>query len=85
MPGCECGRPQGQCIKGDMDYCPNELDFDNEYDDEEESDGSEDCGRWRDGELSYQCSKAGSEECDWECPIGLPSRAGLRRRNTKSA
>lgn len=27
-----------------------------------------DCGRWRNGHLSSSCSKAGSEECDFECP-----------------
>ena len=26
------------------------------------------CGRWRNGVLSDSCSKAGSEECDFECP-----------------
>ena len=41
-------------------------------DGDEESDGSEDCGRWDNGRLMKQCRKAGSEECDWECPIGLP-------------
>lgn len=44
-------------------------------DGDEEYDLSEDCGRWNDGRLSSQCSKAGSEECDWVCPIGLPSRS----------
>lgn len=28
----------------------------------------EECGRWRNGTLSASCSKAGSEECDFECP-----------------
>jgi len=28
----------------------------------------EECGRWRNGSLSRSCSKAGSEECDFECP-----------------
>lgn len=28
------------------------------------------CGRWRNGRLSDSCSKAGSEECDFECPYG---------------
>ena len=27
------------------------------------------CGRWRNGVLSDSCSKAGSEECDFECPF----------------
>lgn len=41
-------------------------------DGDEECDESEECGRWDNGRLSKQCSKAGSEECDWICPIGLP-------------
>lgn len=28
----------------------------------------DECGRWRNGRLSSSCSKAGSEECDFECP-----------------
>lgn len=38
---------------------------------EDEDDGADECGRWRNGLLDAQCLKAGSEECDWECPIGL--------------
>jgi hypothetical protein len=26
------------------------------------------CGRWRNGRLAAVCTKAGSEECDFECP-----------------
>lgn len=39
---------------------------------EEEYDESEDCGRWDNGRLDDQCSLAGTEWCDWQCPIGLP-------------
>lgn len=42
-----------------------------EDDDEDGDDGWSECGRWDNGRLSPQCRKAGSEECDWECPIGL--------------
>ncbi len=28
----------------------------------------EECGRWRNGRLDKHCTKAGSEECDFECP-----------------
>jgi hypothetical protein len=28
----------------------------------------EECGRWDNGRLTKRCSKAGSEECDFECP-----------------
>lgn len=47
-----------------------------EFDDHEEddNDGWDECGRWDNGTLTMQCSKAGSEECDWHCPIGLPRR-----------
>ena len=33
-----------------------------------ECDVGAECGRWRNGRLSNHCSKAGSEECDFECP-----------------
>lgn len=29
----------------------------------------DDCGRWCNGKLTKLCSKAGSEECDFECPF----------------
>ena len=28
----------------------------------------EECGRWRNGHLDRYCLKAGSEECEFECP-----------------
>jgi hypothetical protein len=27
----------------------------------------EECGRWDNGKLMQYCTKAGSEECDFEC------------------
>lgn len=41
----------------------------NEDDDE---DREADCGRWIDGRLTKQCRLAGTEWCDWDCPIGIP-------------
>lgn len=38
-------------------------DDDPEFDDEEEFDGN--CGMTPSG----QCTMAGSEDCDWECPL----------------
>jgi hypothetical protein len=35
--------------------------------DDDEDPGAE-CGRWSNGRLTQSCSKAGSEECDFECP-----------------
>lgn len=43
----------------------DEDDFDEDFDDEDPGD---ECGRWRNGVLTKSCSKAGSEECDFECP-----------------
>jgi len=31
-------------------------------------DPGEECGRWNNGRLGRLCTKAGSEECDFECP-----------------
>jgi len=47
------------CIADDMDY-------DEAVDGRYEFDEFDDCGKMPDG----QCTKAGSEECDWECPHG---------------
>jgi hypothetical protein len=30
---------------------------------------AENCGRWSNGKLMKSCTKAGSEECDFECPL----------------
>lgn len=59
-----------------MSKMPN--DPDDGFEEEDAYDATEDCGRWYDGKLNYQCTKAGSEECDWDCPIGLPTRPKRR-------
>jgi len=41
------------------------------YDEDDEEDREADCGRWRNGQLVPQCLLAGTEWCDWECPIGI--------------
>lgn len=38
--------------------------------DDGEDDPSAECGRWNGGHLTGQCRLAGSEWCDWDCPIG---------------
>lgn len=50
-----------------------DLDF---YEDDDSSDdmtdeemAEEECGRWINGKLGRLCTKAGSEECDWICPL----------------
>jgi hypothetical protein len=52
-----------QGVRGKEDRMIDDLD--EPYDDgpSEDEDGYPDCGLGPDG----QCSKAGSEECDWEC------------------
>lgn len=85
---CDVPGPEPKPANDNVDVDPTvwtqeaidaEIDLNNEYDvDDDESDGEEDCGRWDNGRLMTQCRKAGSEECDWDCPIGLPHRA-LRR------
>lgn len=52
---------------------PDDFDDYNEYDDDlsDEDCMEEECGRWMNGRLSGQCMLAGTEWCDWECPIGL--------------
>jgi len=37
-------------------------------DDEDGPEPGEECGRWRNGKLGQYCAKAGTEECDFECP-----------------
>ena len=45
--------------------------YDDDPRDWDEEDGDDiDCGLMRDG----QCTKAGSEECDWECPNRMDGR-----------
>lgn len=60
---CDCGRPPGQCVKGDLEYCDAD-----DAADEDEFDPGEECGRWNNGRLGKQCRLAGTEWCDWECP-----------------
>lgn len=51
---------------------PDEYDWDDGYYDLDDfADGPEPgeyCGRWINGRLGRYCTKAGSEECDFECP-----------------
>jgi hypothetical protein len=49
---------------------PDEFPWDDhdESDDSEDFDLGEECGRWSNGRLTKWCTKAGSEECEFECP-----------------
>lgn len=63
----ECGFPDPERV---ADYHVGPDDDQDEWDPDDEDPGA-DCGRWINGKLGPYCSKAGSEECDWECPYGL--------------
>jgi hypothetical protein len=52
----------------DREWTQDEID-EQMFTDEDE-DTSEECGRWNDGKLTRQCRLAGTEWCDWDCPIG---------------
>lgn len=53
----------------------SDRDFEDNYEPPEEDDGddeydeSEECGRWRNGSLVDHCLSAGTEWCDWICPM----------------
>ncbi len=55
---------------------PRDYDDDESYDDDED-DGMDDCGMMPDG----LCSLAGTEWCDWCCPLG--AAANLRQNTRK--
>lgn len=44
------------------------FDGEDDFDEEDEFEPGEECGRWDNGRLTHSCTKAGSEECDFECP-----------------
>lgn len=54
---------------------PNEVpeDYPWEYDEEDDEAllgfTEADCGRWDNGRLTRSCTLAGSEDCDFECPL----------------
>lgn len=55
-------------VKMTQDQIDNEM-LSDEVDDGED-DLSAECGRWNNGYLTGQCRLAGSEWCDWDCPVG---------------
>lgn len=56
--------------KSDVAPEPKPDEIDEEMFCDEEQDLSAECGRWNNGSLTRQCRLAGSEWCDWDCPIG---------------
>jgi hypothetical protein len=49
----------------DLDYDQDEF----EEDEDMFSFGEDDCGRWMNGKLTHSCRLAGTEDCDFECPL----------------
>lgn len=60
--------------------CHPDQFFDDEDDDEDDREA--DCGRWINGRLGSQCRLAGTEWCDWQCPIGLDGCSPLQPGDT---
>jgi hypothetical protein len=52
-----------------MSRDPYEPDDHDDFEPEDEYDAGEECGRWFDGKLGRHCSMAGTEFCDWDCPL----------------
>jgi hypothetical protein len=51
-----------------MSWTQDDIDTEMEQYQEDGPEPGEECGRWSNGRLTAYCSKAGSEECDFECP-----------------
>ena len=51
-----------------QDRIDEELSFDDMSSLNDQHEPGEECGRWRNGKLAQYCAKAGTEECDFECP-----------------
>lgn len=51
---------------------PYDIGDDPDFDDEDSSTWGfteDDCGRWDNGRLTRSCRLAGTEDCDFECPL----------------
>lgn len=70
---CECGRPTGQCIKGDLTNCPS---WEEEEADDDLAEYDINCGLAARG----GCTLAGTEWCDWSCPHSAEAPHNRRRK-----
>lgn len=43
-------------------------DYGEAFDEENDYDPREECGRWINGKFGSSCLQAGTEFCDWDCP-----------------
>lgn len=50
------------------DWTQDEIDEQMFTDGNDGPEPGEECGRWRNSRLAQYCAKAGTEECDFECP-----------------
>lgn len=70
MTECEVPPPQpANENKPEREWTQDEIDEEMFCDDEDGDDAYEACGRWNNGSLTRQCRLAGSEWCDWDCPL----------------
>jgi hypothetical protein len=51
----------------EREWLQDDIDAEMDFEDDGPEPGEE-CGRWRNGKLDKYCTKAGTEECDFECP-----------------
>lgn len=52
-----------------MDWSQDRIDEEmKQYAEDDGPEPGEECGRWRNGRLGQYCTRAGTEECDFECP-----------------
>jgi hypothetical protein len=70
--GCmnECDAPPPKPANTNLDQEAIDSEMLGHEDDDEDDDLSAECGRWNNGRLTRQCRLAGTEWCDWDCPIG---------------
>lgn len=67
---CDVPPPNPVTANDNRQWTQDEIDQE-VFRDAEEEDGPEpgdECGRWSNGRLGRYCAKAGTEECDFECP-----------------
>ena len=67
----ECDVPQKPSVSANdnvVKFTQDQIDDETLVEGDDGFDAGEECGRWINGRLGPLCRKAGSEECDWDCP-----------------
>jgi hypothetical protein len=65
MNTCDAPAPKAANENWPQDRIDDEME---QYAEDDGSEPGDECGRWTNGRLGRHCSKAGSEECEFECP-----------------